>query len=186
MIFNWITHLLLLLRTIWKLKKNIIWLKKLAFWTTNWWQLGKSPNLQFIIISFLANTFKFQVVFELFCIIGIDFNCWDAIRLLFTYILADGPHTSPTHMLLNKLHKAFDIFLGFYILGVYFFSGSLCYNGYSSCFKNQATIPPQAIWICRVLMFLTYIYGLLCNGKGFVWFKFEIWQCIGFIHIHIS
>jgi hypothetical protein len=72
--------------------------------------------------------------------------------LLFRYRLTYGPHTSPTtHMLLSKLHEAFDIFLGFYILGVgvvlgvHFFSGSLCYNGFSSCFKNWGTIPPQHI-----------------------------------------
>jgi len=59
--------------------------------------------------------------------------------------------TSPTtHLLLNKLHQAFDIFFGFYILGVEvvlgvcFFVNSLCCYGQSSCFKNWGSIPPQA------------------------------------------
>jgi hypothetical protein len=60
-----------------------------------------------------------------------------------------GSQTSPTtHLLLKKLHQAFDIFFHFYILGVgvvlgvYFFVSSLCCYGQSFCFKNWGSIPP--------------------------------------------
>jgi len=52
---------------------------------------------------------KFQVAFDFFNIIAIDFNCCDVARLI-----VYGPHTtSTTHMFLSKLHQTFDIFLGF-------------------------------------------------------------------------